>query len=129
MTESHAQSLVRLQAARLGWRLWRNNVGVAQTLDGRPVRYGLANDSHALNDRIKSSDLVGWRSVLITPAHVGTVIAQAVTIECKAPGWRPPVRGPRELAQAAWIDMLVADGGYGGFTDGSGPLDNLPSYR
>ena len=124
ITEAHAQSVVRLQGAALGWQLWRNNVGVAQTADGRPVRYGLANDSHALNERLKSSDLFGWRSLLIQPEHVGLVVAQVVSPECKRAGWTSDhALTPRETAQAAWCDLIRAAGGLAGFTTGEQPLD------
>lgn len=51
--EATVQSLVRLEASRKGCRLWRNNVGVLQDINGRPVRYGLANDSKQLNENFK----------------------------------------------------------------------------
>src|ERR1700677_1701677 len=82
-SESQVQSLVRLEAARKNIRLWRNNVGVLQDETGRPVRYWLANDSKALNEKIKSGDLVGWRPMLITPAMIGATVAQFVSRECK----------------------------------------------
>ena len=47
-------NVVRLEAARKRILLWRNNVGALSDKDGRFVRYGLANDSQAVNKRIKS---------------------------------------------------------------------------
>lgn len=120
-TEGWAQASIRLEAPRKGVRLFRNNVGVLQDKTGRPVRYGLANDSAALNKKIKSADLIGWRRVVITPAHVGTVIAQFVSREAKEPGWT--FSGTeREQAQAAWAHLVLADGGDAAFATGPGSL-------
>src|ERR1700722_18323802 len=86
-SEKYVQSMVRLEAGRKNIRLWRNNVGVLQDETGRPVRYGLANDSKALNEKIKSGDLIGWRPMLITPVMVGATVAQFVSRECKPAKW------------------------------------------
>lgn len=121
-TEGDVQALVRLEAARKGVRLWRNNVGVTEgDATHRPVRYGLANDSAALNGRLKSSDLVGWRPLEITRDHVGSHVAQVVCREVKAPGWRY-AGGPREEAQLAWLTLVLADGGDAAFATGEGTL-------
>lgn len=120
-SEGRAQSEIRLAAPALGLRLFRNNVGVLKNEDGRPVRYGLANDSKALNARLKSSDLIGWRRVQVTPEMVGSVVAQFAAIECKAPGWR--YRGDaHEEAQQRFIALVVADGGFGRFATGADQL-------
>ena len=57
MAESRVQSIARLAASELGWRVFRNNVGVLRDDRGVPVRFGLANDSKSLNEQIKSGDL------------------------------------------------------------------------
>ena len=112
MNEATVQAMVRLAAADAGWALWRNNVGVMIDSRGIPVRYGLANDSKAVNKNIKSADLIGIRPVLITPEMVGTVIGQFVSLECKRPG------AARHPAQQRWIDLVVRAGGYAKFTEG-----------
>jgi hypothetical protein len=115
--EAYQQDLVRLHVARLGWRLWRNNVGALKDDRGVPVRYGLANDSAQLNKVLKSSDLIGWRKVTVTADMVGTAIAQFVAIEMKEPAWT--FGGDKhELAQQAWLNLVVADGGYAKFSTG-----------
>jgi len=86
-SEARVQSLVRLEAARAGVHAWRNNVGALQDQAGRWVRFGLANDTPALNDVLKSSDLVGFRPVTITQDMVGKTIAQFWARECKASDW------------------------------------------
>lgn len=122
VSEAAVQSVVRLEAGRKGVRLWRNNVGVLRNeLTGQPVRYGLGNDSQQLNKVIKSGDLIGWRAVLITPAHVGSVIAQFVSRECKKVGWS--YRGDEhEEAQLKWATVLAQDGGDASFCTGEGTL-------
>ena len=116
-SEAGAQQRVRLQAAREGVVLWRNNVGAAQLADGSFIRWGLANDSSQLNERFKSADLVGIRPVLVGPEHVGRTLGVFVSREVKAPGWRYTAT-PRELAQKAWADLILAHGGDAAFTTG-----------
>lgn len=120
-SESAVQSRVRLEGARIGVTLWRNNVGAAYLKDGSFLRYGLANDSQALNAKFKSSDLVGIRPVLITQAHVGRVLGQFVARECKPEGWR--FRGSeRENAQLRFIEFVTSKGGDACFANGEGTL-------
>jgi hypothetical protein len=88
---------VMLTAGRLGWKVYRNNVGVLTDRRGVPVRYGLCPGS---------ADLVGWRRMVITPEMVGTTIAQFVALEVKAE------RGKVSEEQARWLAALEADGGH-----------------
>jgi len=118
MNEASIQSMVRLEAARRGWKLWRNNVGVLLDARGVPVRYGLANDSKAVNQSVKSADLIGIRPVVITPEMVGQVIGQFVSIECKHEGWRPSMTDEHERAQARWAELVLLAGGYATFSTG-----------
>lgn len=119
--ESFTQSIVRLEAARKGLKLWRNNVGVMMNENGQPVRFGLANDSKQLNEKVKSGDLIGWRPVIITPSMVGGSIAQFVSRECKRMGWNY-TGTDRESAQLRWAEAVNADGGDASFTTGEGTL-------
>lgn len=120
-SESRVQSEVRLAAPALGMRLFRNNVGVLLNEAGTPVRYGLANDSKQLNEKLKSSDLVGWRRLTITPAMVGRIVAQFVSFECKRAGWSYS-GDAREEAQERWLALVAADGGYARFVTGPGDI-------
>lgn len=120
-SEARTQSEVRLEAHDAGVRLWRNNVGVLTNEHGTPVRYGLGNDSKAVNARLKSGDLIGWRPVTITPSHVGVTIAQFVSRECKPAGWTYSGNAHEE-AQARWAALVNLSGGDARFTTGKGSL-------
>lgn len=98
-SESSLQNRIRLEEAKRGVRLFRNNSGVATDRHGRPVRYGLANDSSALNREVKSSDLIGIDGE-----------GKFVSLEVKRPGW--VFRGTeREIAQLNWIVFVNCMGG------------------
>lgn len=70
-------------------RLFRNNVGSAQTTDGRFIRFGLAPGS---------PDLIGWKRITITPDMVGTTVAVTVGIEVKNLGGRTRADQQRFIA-------------------------------
>lgn len=120
-SEAAVQSAVKLEAARKGLRLFRNNVGALQDSRGVPVRYGLANESKEVNAVLKSGDLIGWRPVLIEPHHVGMLFAHFVSRECKAPGWHY-TGTDHERAQLAWAQLVTAGGGDASFCTGEGSL-------
>lgn len=120
-SEDGVSKLVRLEASHTGVRLWRNNVGVLMNAEGRPVRFGLANDSPAINRVLKSADLIGIRPVVITPGHVGQTLGQFVSREVKTPGWRY-TGTEREQAQMAWAEVITAAGGDACFATGEGTL-------
>lgn len=113
-SEAAVQAQVRLAAARAGVCLWRNNVGATLDAKGRMVRYGLANDSKALNTSVKSADLIGITPVLVTSAHLGTTVGVFTSVECKRGGW---VYGgdDRERAQMRWAETVTALGGMARF--------------
>lgn len=96
MREQAIMQRVQLAASRLGWRLFRNNVGVLPDRRGVPVRYGLCPGS---------ADLVGWRSVTITPDMVGQTLAQFTAVEVKGP------TGRLTPEQAAWLQAVDQAGG------------------
>lgn len=114
-SEAKVQAEVREKASQLGWRLWRNNVGVFVDERGVPVRYGLANESSAMNKVVKSSDLIGLRPVVITPDMVGQTIGQFVAIECKHGEWSMRENDKHAGAQKAFIEMVKKLGGHGLF--------------
>lgn len=120
-SEAAVQQLVRLEASRLGMRLFRNNVGACKDDTGRVIRYGLCNDSAQMNKAVKSSDLIGIRPVIITPDMIGHTIGQFVAREVKRPGWS--YRGTdREVAQQAFGQLVLKLGGDFKFCTGEGSL-------
>lgn len=132
-SESAVQSLIRLEAAKAGWHLFRNNNGAGAVIDTKKlcrqciqysrrfIRWGLANDSSNLNEVVKSADLIGWRPRLITPSDIGHTIAQFVSRECKRPDWRF-TGTPEEMAQARWHSMVLANGGDSAITNSEGSI-------
>ena len=116
--EAAVQQQVRLDASRAGARLWRNNVGACTTADGAFIRFGLCNESKRVNARIKSSDLIGIRPVLIGPEHTGQTLGQFYAREVKRGGWIY-AGTPREVAQLAFINLVLALGGDAAFTTGA----------
>jgi len=73
-SEHEIQHRIRLACGRGPVRLWRNNTGALVDQQGRFVRFGLCKGS---------SDLIGLRSLEITPELVGQRIAQFVALEIK----------------------------------------------
>lgn len=79
MSETSIVKLIQLALAKIGVRLFRNNIGMFTDDFGNKVRYGLAPGT---------SDLIGWRSFMITSEMVGRRIAVFVAVEVKKPGAR-----------------------------------------
>lgn len=121
-SESRQQSLVRLEAAQKRTvYLFRNNVGACTTDTGSFVRYGLANDTPAMNAAVKSADLIGFRSKLIVAADVGTVLAQFVSREVKRANWHW-TDTPENFAQLKWAALINTHGGDAAICTGPGSL-------
>ena len=110
-SESAVQSLVRLEASRLGARLWRNNVGAGYLDNASFIRWGLANDS----------DRIGIRPVLIGPEHIGRTLGVFLSREVKAAGWHY-TGTERERAQLRWLELINSLGGDAAFATGEGTL-------
>jgi hypothetical protein len=121
MSEAAVQNRVRLEATCKGLRLWRNNVGACTDENGNHIRYGLANDSSAINKKVKSSDLIGIRPVLIGPEHIGQRIGQFVAREVKHGAW-VYTGTEHEAAQKKFLDIVAAQGGDAAFCNREGLL-------
>lgn len=120
-SESAIQSQLQLSASEHGWRLWRNNVGGCYPKTGGFVRYGLANESHRMNLKIKSSDLIGIKPLKITEDLIDTTVGQFVAREVKNGEWK--YSGTlREQAQLNFITLVNGLGGDAKFTN-SGNVD------
>jgi len=102
MSETATLQSIRLALGTLpGLRLFRNNVGMLPDREGRPVRFGLHPGS---------SDLIGWRSITITPDMVGKQVAVFTALEVKAPGGTHRVTAE----QRHFLDTVEAAGGFAG---------------
>lgn len=121
VSEEAVASVLLLEASRKDVMLFRNNVGVLRNESGRPVRYGLANESAKANEILKSGDFIGWRPVLIQQHHVGTTIAQFVSRETKHKNWHY-TGDDHEQAQLAWAQLVMSGGGDAAFCTGEGTL-------
>jgi hypothetical protein len=110
ISETALINLIKLEASRKGARLWRNNVGATYGEGGSYIRFGLANESAAVNKIIKSADLIGIKPVLITPDMVGKIIGQFISREVKSPGWHY-TGTEREQAQLRWAHLIISLGG------------------
>lgn len=122
--EAYVQSAVRLAAPMAAMTLFRNNVGALKDERGVPIRFGLGNDTAALNKVFKTGDLAGWQSgwfrdyETLEPVKVA-VFAMA---ECKKAGWKMTPTNAHEIAQLRAINMVQAGGGIACFTTGGLPV-------
>ena len=116
-SEAAVINQLRLEASKKGLRLWRNNNGATMDEKGNFIRFGLANDSKAVNDRIKSSDLIGIRPLQVG----GIVIGQFVAREVKAANWKY-TGTKREQAQLRYLQLVASLGGDAQFATGEGTL-------
>lgn len=121
-TETDVQNAVRIATSQLGWRLFRNNVGVLPNPDtGRPVRFGLANDSKAMNKQYASGDICGILPCVIAPAMVGRTVGIFASIECKSSEW-VFTGSERDLAQLRWLELIRSLGGYADIVNTAGGI-------
>lgn len=102
---------IRLEAAKRGIFLWRNNVGACKTEDGRFIRFGLANDSEKVNDVLKSADLIGIRPLIITQEMVGKKIGVFTSVEVKKYAHELTAKSGRIVGQKNWKDLIARNGG------------------
>lgn len=106
-SESEIQQAIQIEGPKYNCFLMRNNSGALKDQTGRLVRYGLGNISKQHNDRIKSSDLVGF--TIIEGKAVFTAI------EVKKADWKPDMLDARETAQNNFIQWVRKAGGIAGF--------------
>lgn len=115
LSESAVSQRIRLQGAQRGCQIWRNNVGACVDENGRHIRYGLCNDSAALNKRVKSSDLIGITPKFVTLDMVGSIVGVFTAVECKRAGWTFSPNDERARAQAVFHELVRGVGGFAGF--------------
>lgn len=112
MTEKNIQTQIMIAASKTGTTVFRNNVGngvlgqiVRQDggnfhiIKGRRVQFGLCPGS---------SDLIGWRTVTVTPDMVNRKIAVFLALEVKT------ATGKATAEQENFINAVRASGGLAG---------------
>lgn len=125
-SEQHIQQVIRLECGgpNSGTKLWRNNVGTAWTGKAEQVT---ATNAFAIGRTLKpgdvvvrqarplhaglcpgSADLIGYRTVTITPEHVGQTVAVFAAVEVKSATGRPTPE------QTTWLQHVSAAGGRAG---------------
>lgn len=97
MNETNLMNAILL--ADHGCRLFRNNTGAIKDQTGRLVRFGLCKGS---------SDLIGFKTVTITPEMVGKQVAIFTAIEVKTPTGKPT---PEQLH---FVNRVKEHGGIAG---------------
>jgi hypothetical protein len=99
--ETDLQQRIRLAlGTQHDLRLFRNQVGqLPDPRTGRPVQFGLARGS---------ADLIGWRTIVITPDMVGQRLAVFTSIEVKT------ATGRLTPAQQNWLGAVRGAGGIAG---------------
>lgn len=82
MSETAIQQRIRLALGKLPWvRMFRNNVGkLPDPRTGRWVDFGVGGKG--------GGDLLGWRTITVTPEMVGQQVAQFVSLEVKTASGR-----------------------------------------
>ena len=97
-SETKLQQEIRLALGTIpSLRLFRNQVGqLPDPRPGRYVQFGLAKGS---------SDLVGFKTIKITPEMIGQEVAQFVSIEIKTE------RGKLTEVQQNWLQKVHDSGG------------------
>jgi hypothetical protein len=98
-SEQSIQQHIRITCSTGDTRLFRNNTGTLRDQHGRPVSFGLCKGS---------ADLIGYRTITITPDMVGQQVAVFTSIEVKTP------TGRIRPEQQAWLDTIQAAGGIAG---------------
>jgi hypothetical protein len=112
-SEDWVSSKVQLESSDIGSRMWRNNVGAMKTENGF-LRYGLCNETKAVNEVLKSSDLIGCTPITVTYEHIGRTFGIFTAAETKAQGWT--FKGTdREVGQLNYINLVQSIGGIAGF--------------
>jgi hypothetical protein len=98
-SEQQIQQHIRIACSTGQTRLFRNNTGTLRDANGRPVSFGLCKGS---------ADLIGYRTITITPDMVGQQVAVFASIEVKTP------TGRIRPEQQAWLETVQAAGGIAG---------------
>lgn len=111
LSEHRTQNEIRL-AIGGGAAMFRNNVGTAWTGEATRLKDGsvLIRNPRILHAGLAkgSSDLIGWRSITVTPDMVGQPVAVFASVEVKTK------TGRATKEQIHWINTVNAAGGFAG---------------
>jgi hypothetical protein len=99
LSEQRIQQEIRLAISHGDTKVFRNNTGTLKDANGRPVQFGLCKGS---------ADLIGWRTITVTPEMVGSQVAVFLSIEVKTP------TGRVKPEQQQWLNAVQAAGGIAG---------------
>ena len=93
--ETKIQNRIMMDMSEKGYLVWRNQVGLFKTLDGRTVNIGIKG----------SSDLMAIKPTVITPEMVGQTLAVFVAVEVKT------ATGRQSEPQKKWQKAVEKLGG------------------
>jgi len=101
LSETQIQQQIRLTCSQGAARLWRNNSGkLPDPKTGRWVQFGVASPG--------GSDLIGYRQVVVGPAHDGQTMAVFAAVEVKT------ATGRATQEQRAFVEHVQQAGGIAG---------------
>lgn len=110
-SESALLARIRLKFSRGAVRLFRNNCAMAYvgTVVSRTSTRVILENWRPLHAglHVGSGDLIGWKTVTITPDMIGARVAVFVSVETKAATNPSP-------DQRAWLAAVLAAGGIAG---------------
>lgn len=122
-TESNILKEILLAASKTGARIFRNNTAVAwvgtklksppgtiMLKDARPLHAGLCQGS---------SDLIGWKTITITPDMIGSKVAVFCAIEVKSKS------GRATPDQVNFIQTVRSHGGISGIARDASEAINI----
>lgn len=124
-SEAVVSQKVQYELCRLGGYGMRNNCGAAFDATGRPIRYGLMNESRAVNSEYKSSDLIDCLPILIQPHHVGRTFGLFVALETKQSDWKLRPSDSHAQAQLRFINLIRKNGGMADFVTDARQVEGL----
>ena len=112
MSEADIQAAILLDLGRGNSRIFRNHVAKGWTGEFVRAEGGLTLLKNARRASfglcVGSSDLVGFKKVVVTPEMVGKTLAVFTAVEVKAPAGRPTSE------QVAFIRVVQQAGGLAG---------------
>ena len=98
--ETNIMNRIMLAMSKKGYLVWRNQVGLFKTLDGRTVNIGIKG----------SSDLMAVKPTVITPEMVGQTLAVFVAVEVKTATGRQsePQKKWQKAVEKLGVEYILA---------------------